>query len=364
MIVFVSMFVSPHTLPLGVALTQYDQVCFVNTAPLTDERKRMGYQVTDKRVSIYQYDDSPEKCQQLIDTADTVIFSAPFFHLLTTRLNQNKRTFLFHERIFKKGVLKWLDPRTYKLVRFCKYSRHKELYLLCAGENAAKDFKLLGFSAHKIFRFGYFPEIAPWGNKRLQKKTGEICNILWVGRMVGFKRPLMAVKALKGLESEFKLTMVGDGKLLSRVKQYAIRHNINILFTGNLDHKAVREKMYAADILLSTSNKGEGWGVVINEGMNCGCAIVCSDEIGCIHTLVNKKNAEIFQNNSIKSLRGKLLNARNGLTRLSKASIDTIKNSFNPDLAAERFISLCNKLPGKTIDFEDGLCSHVYHLQE
>ena len=53
MLVYISTFVSPHTLPLGIALTaHYRRVVFINTAQLTQERRQLGYQVSDPRVEI------------------------------------------------------------------------------------------------------------------------------------------------------------------------------------------------------------------------------------------------------------------------------------------------------------------------
>ena len=355
MIAFVVSFVSPHTLPLGKELVKYDDVVFINTIPLTEERRRMGYDVCDEKIVIYNYADNTEKCQEIIDNADCVIYASAFgFDVLNERINKNKLTLVMHERIFKKGIVKWLDPRTYELISFCRRVRNKDVHFLSIGKNAAKDFALLGFNKSKILEFGYFPELLSLENAK--KEKGNVCNILWVGRMVDFKRPVLAIRAAKELPKSFHLTMIGDGKLFSKAKDYAARNNIDVTFMGNVQRKEVIAKMCEADILLSTSDKGEGWGVVINEGMNCGCAIVCSDEIGCMGSLATAENAVPFKSRSLSSLTKAIVYADTESEKLSEAAINTIKNEFNPSVAADRLHRFVNSGTG----FESGVCSRVY----
>ena len=360
MIVFIVSFVSPHTLPLGKELSKYQDVVFINTIALTEERRKMGYDIKDENVKIYNLYKKPEICRDLINKADCVVFAGSFgFGILESRLKENKLTFLMNERIFKKGIIKWLDKRTYELLSLCKSVKEKNVYLLSLGENSAKDFKLLGFNVDKIYRFGYFPEPEKI-IRRTEKKDGA-CNILWVGRMVGFKRPILAMKAMKGLPDKYKLTMIGDGALYEKAKNYAKKNKLNVEFCGNKDHHFVIEKMRISDILLSTSNKGEGWGAVINEGMNCGCAVVCSYDIGCAGALANCNNSKIFKGNSASSVRRALLEAEKALTSLSSNAQDTIEQQFNPTIAAERLHKLSEAiLNGETDVYNEGICSKSF----
>lgn len=360
MIVFIVPFVSPHTLPLGKELAKYQETIFINTIALTEERRHMGYDITDENVKMYNLYNEYKLCMKLIDEAECVIFACSFgFDVLKNRLRENKLIFIMHERIFKKGIIKWLDKRTFELLRFCKTVRKKNVYLLSLGEKAAKDFKLLGFNEKKIFRFGYFPATEKM-IERL-KKNEDTCNILWVGRMVGFKRPILAIKAMKGLPENYKLTMIGDGVLYKKVKKYAKRNSINVEFYGNKEHEFVINKMREADILLSTSNKGEGWGAVINEGMNCGCAIVCSTEIGCADTLVNPNNSIMFKGNLASDVRIALLEAKKNIDVLSSKAQDTIEKAFNPTVAAERFLQLVSEISnGVTDTYSEGICSKSF----
>ena len=120
MLVYISAFVSPHTLPFGIEISKYySRVVYVNTMELTQERKEMGYDVTDRRVEIRTLSDDPQGCRRLIDEAKDVILAGTHFDLVAYRIRVGKRVFITHERILKKGVIKLLDPRTWNVAKFC-----------------------------------------------------------------------------------------------------------------------------------------------------------------------------------------------------------------------------------------------------
>ena len=354
MIVFVVSFISPHTLPLGRALSAYSEVAFVNTMPLTEERRQLGYDVNDEKIKVYNYFDDADECSKIIDSAECVIFAGAFgFDVLKNRLAENKLTLLMNERIFKKGPVKLLDPRTYELARFCRQVRGKNVGLLAIGNNSALDFARLGFPRERIFEFGYFPEPLGKSNKPL---STDKCHIVWVGRMVDFKRPLLALRAMRRLPERYTMTMIGRGKLFAKVSSYAARYTPRVDLRAEATHTEVIDAMAAAHILLSTSDKGEGWGAVVNEGMDSGCAVVCSDEIGCFGTLARRDNASIFKSHSLPSLVQAINEADARFSELSKKSLQTINEEFNPTVAAERLFALISE--GR--EAERGVCSRVF----
>lgn len=340
MLVFISAFVSPHTLPLGIALLKYvNRVVFINTEKLTEERKQMGYHVTDSRIEIRDYVKDKTGCQKLINDAKDVILAGMDFNLVAQRIQEGKRVFIAYERVLKKGVVKLLDPRTWKIVRFCFRVRNKPVYLLAIGDYAARDFRLLGFNSRKIYRFGYFPQSGIYTQEQLSRSGGK-CRILWVGRFVGFKRPLMAIKAFRTMEADFSLTMAGSGRLLAKAEQYAKKYGVPVEFLGTISHQEVEKQMLKSHILLSTSHRGEGWGAVVNEGMNRGCAVVCARAIGCAGSLATRDNAVLFKTHSIKDLRRALIKAAEEKDRLSLKGYETVRTRFNAEVAAQRLAAL------------------------
>ena len=289
--------------------------------------------------------------------AKAVILAGADFHLVKTRIQIGKPVFIAHERLLKKGMVKLLDPRTWRIAKFCRSVRNKPVYLLAIGDNAAKDFRLLGFDSQNIYRFGYFPQVNAYTPGQLQK-SGDKCRILWVGRFVAFKRPLMALKAFRGMDDSFTLTMAGSGVLQSKAENYAKKHGITVTFLGNIPAGEVETQMLENHILLSTSHKGEGWGAVINEGMNRGCAVVCTRQIGCVGTLATEENAVLFNTYSIRSLCNALKEAACRQQELGKKGYDTVTQEFNAEVAAQRFVSLAEN-NGKST-WATGLCSKVF----
>lgn len=79
MIVFIVSFISPHTLPLGKELAKYQDVVFINTIALTEERRKLGYDIKDDNVKIYNLYSEPEVCMNLTDTAECSCFCNDFW---------------------------------------------------------------------------------------------------------------------------------------------------------------------------------------------------------------------------------------------------------------------------------------------
>ena len=128
--------------------------------------------------------------------------------------------------------------------------------------------------------------------------------------------------------------------------------------------------MEKADIYLFTSDFNEGWGAVLNESMNSGCAVVASHAIGSVPFLIkNGENGLIYENGNQKQLEGKvelLLRDEEFRKKLAVNAYQSIVNVWSADVAAKRFITLCNSLlKGEPVDtlFAEGPCSKATILK-
>jgi len=121
--------------------------------------------------------------------------------------------------------------------------------------------------------------------------------------------------------------------------------------------------MEKADIFLFTSDYNEGWGAVLNESMNSGCAVVASHAIGSVPFLIrDNKNGLIYRNGDNEDLFQKvkyLIENPKERERIGRNAYFTLKELWNADLAAERFLSLVEDLmhQNKSTRFSDGPCS-------
>ena len=115
-----------------------------------------------------------------------------------------------------------------------------------------------------------------------------------------------------------------------------------------MNYKAIREYMEQANIYLFLSNHEEGWGVVLNEAMNSGCAVVANRSAGSVpYLLKNKYNGVTFVNGHLHALKRKvyrLCRDRNMRELLGWNAYKTIEDSWNPQQAVNNFVELCEAL--------------------
>lgn len=122
---------------------------------------------------------------------------------------------------------------------------------------------------------------------------GAVCKrLLWVGRLTGVKDPSLAcdvLRKLRDVDSEWRLTVVGDGPLMTSVRADAERDGLAhaIDFMGSLDRTAVADCMRGHSVLLSTS-RFEGVSRVLLESVACGTPVVCTSEADPAATVVDQ----------------------------------------------------------------------------
>ena len=121
-------------------------------------------------------------------------------------------------------------------------------------------------------------------------------------------------------------------------------------------------------VTIKTSDKGEGWGAVLNEAMNSACAVVANSVIGSVPFLVNEdKNGEIY-NGSFRDLYTKvdiLLNNKEKCKVLGMNAYNTITKEWSPRIAAERISELSESLLKKSgkLLYKSGPCSKAEFIK-
>ena len=133
----------------------------------------------------------------------------------------------------------------------------------------------------------------------------------------------------------------------------------------------VRGHMEKSEIFFFTSDRGEGWGAVLNESMNSACAVVASHAIGSVPFLIdNGENGLIYKDGDIDDLYKKikgLLDNPEERKRLSKNAYLTMVNEWNANNAAQKFSVLSERVLNgeECIDlFESGVCSKAEVLKD
>ncbi len=146
--------------------------------------------------------------------------------------------------------------------------------------------------------WGYF--VAPGKADQPSTVSSNPTRILWVGRMLDWKRVGTLIQALP---DSMVLDLYGHGPDEPHLRNLA-SHKANVHFHGFLPIEQVRGLMHSHDLYILPSDGGEGWGAVLNEALEEGMAVLASLESGSGATILPP--AKLFQAGDAKELLSKL----------------------------------------------------------
>lgn len=268
------------------------------------------------------------------------------------RLSSGKSLIRYSERLYKEGQWKAVSPRG--LIK--KYKDHtryrkKPVYLLCSGAYVPSDFHIVRAYPGKMLKWGYFPETRHYDIDKLMGEK-KPASILWAARFLDWKHPEDALKCacyLKQKGLSFHMNIVGDGEQRKSVDSLMEKYQLSdcVTLMGYRTPEEVRALMEQTDIYLATSDRKEGWGAVINEAMNSGCAVVASHMMGAAPYLIRQgENGVIYKSGDVSQLCQaveRLLLNRELCKKLGIAAIAAIEEVWNAEKAAENLINFCEK---------------------
>ena len=356
-LIFVSNYFNHHQQPMSDRLYQLCKMqggsyTFMQTEPMEEERVRMGWgEVFQNTPYLACFWENPEQYQRMIDEADAVIFGGTDDEsYIQNRLKKGAPVWRYSERLYKSGRYKFVSPRGL-CKKFLDHTRYgiSRVYLLCAGAYVAGDFRLVLAYPGKKYRFGYFPACKNYDlNVLMEKKTSRqqgVVTLFWAARMIDWKHPevvLNLAAALKKNGYAFRLLMAGGGELEDSMHELAKTLQVEdvVSFLGNQNPEVVRRYMEESDIYLATSDSGEGWGAVINEAMNSGCAVVANRFMGAAPYLIRHgENGFMYRNRQegeLFSCVKQLMDEPALRERVGRAAYETIDVEWNSKVAADR----------------------------
>lgn len=363
-VVFVSNYFNHHQLSFCDALYELleGSFCFLQTQPMEEERVKMGWQAEERPYVRYvqpggtttggpealmgrnpDEETAGHEWRHLLLTADVVIFGGcDDESYIRERLAAGKPIFRYNERLYKEGQWKAISPRGL-LQKYKDHTRYRKapVYFLCAGAYVPCDLGIIHAYPEKMLRFGYFPETREYapGEPFSRKKKG---SILWAARMIDWKHPELVVKIAAYLkELPFHITMIGGGELEEEVHRLAEELGVTdkITFAGFRSPEEVRAAMEESEIYLVTSDRKEGWGAVVNEAMNSGCAVVADHMIGAAPWMIRQReNGILYHDGCEQQLQeyvAELLQDPAECRRLGEAAQQTVRTEWNARTAAE-----------------------------
>lgn len=374
-VAFVSNYLNHHQIPFCQAFSSMEDVSFtfIQVYDMEEERVNMGWGIDlgDYPFAM-AYSDDPDRAKKIILDYDVVLFGGVDDEsYIEPRLEKGGFTIRISERIYKEGQWKFISPRGLKK----KYHDHiryskKDVYLLCAGGYVASDFALIHAYPDKMFTWGYFPAVKEYNiDEVIAARKSDQVHFLWAGRMIDWKHPDYALYAFtKVLDDgvDARLTMIGDGplrhELIDRVNKHGLSDKVE--FPGFMEPSKVREYMHSADIYLFTSDFKEGWGAVLNEAMNEGCAVIAGSGIGAVPTMLSDGyNGCVYRDGNVfelGELAVKLAKDQTLRVTLGRNAYESMINIWNPVVAASNLRTLIKGLlagEDMTHAFTSGPCS-------
>ncbi len=174
---------------------------------------------------------------------------------------------------------------------------------LAIGSHNAAHYRGWGVPDARLFAMPYAVDDAAFAAKaaaaapqqaalRAELGIGARPVVLFVGKLMGRKRPLDALEALAGLDGpalarDPVLVIAGDGALRGaverRIAELELHARVRLLGFRN---QGELPALYGLAEVLIIPSETEPWGLVVNEAMAAGTAVLASDEVGSAADLV------------------------------------------------------------------------------
>ena len=311
--------VSPHQLPLARELAKrlgVDNYRYVTQNRVSKARLQCGWH-DEEEPWILTDSEYPHEVRSMLESCDVLMCGVRDFPLFEIRAERRLPTFYVSERWFKPirlyrffnlkvpGWFRMMRPSYFKMAYRMRRLLREDIpfYYLPCGVHAATDMARIvgwhrpvfsmavpGASCEKIRLWGYFVA-ATSGRSGHELSRQDILNVLWVGRMLDWKRVdtlVHAVARLQRIGITMKLTLVGDGPERTRLEGLSKGLPISFLSSQPIGH--IRTLMREHDVYVLSSDAGEGWGGALNEALEEGMYAIGTYEAGASATMLKKSD--------------------------------------------------------------------------
>ena len=207
-------------------------------------------------------------------------------------------------------------------------------------------------------------------------------DIIFAGRFIPLKHPEYMIRLAADLKKLWEegqskedteaafpqvlIHMAGSGQMEEELRQMAkdLQVEEEVIFYGFQSPAAVRDRMEQSHIMVFPSNHLEGWGAVVNEAMNSGCAVVACEQAGAVPYLIkNGENGFIFKKDYKELLQEVTELVKNPELRLrmAKAANETITTCWNAKRAALELLRVIKEVQksGKLVPAKEGPLSRA-----
>ena len=304
--------------------------------------------------------------------ADVMVFGACPREILEARAAAGKLTMVASERLLKRRHhrLRTLDPRYSAYVRSLRVrTASPVVHALAIGYYAPHDLRVLKAFDDRVWKWGYFTEV---GEELPQEPANSNVKVLWVGRMLKWKRVDLLLRALASAKDSgipLECTIVGTGPEKDQLVHLSERLRLGpecLVFRDPIAPELVRQKMRESDIYVLSSDRGEGWGAVAGEAMAEGCVLIANEQAGAARELiVDGVTGFLFRDGDVGQLASLLIRVGSDADlrmRVRASAWNLVNTVWSPSVAAERVVTLCRGLLGlgPLPHYLQGPCSRVH----
>lgn len=213
-------------------------------------------------------------------------------------------------------------------------------YFMAIGTNNKEFYLRRGVSFEKIGSMPYCVDNHFFQNhsanidinetKKKYDLIPEIPVLIYSGKLIKRKYADLLVDAYIKIKGEKPyLLIVGDGELMPDLTQKVVQNKLDrVKLLGFRNQKELTQLYKISDIFILPAIN-ETWGLVVNEAMNLGCAIITTDRVGSGRDLVkNDVNGVIvpaLNETALTAAIEKCLNNKNYVS-MGKNSLEMINN--------------------------------------
>jgi glycosyltransferase involved in cell wall biosynthesis len=358
-ITFISNYINHHQIPFTDACYELcPGFSFIQTEAMEQERIAMGWHTEGTSLPyVHCLYEEEALCRKLVMESDILIAGwSDREDLIQERLRGGKPVIRISERLYREGQWKAVSPRGL-LQKYKDHTRYRKdrVYLLCAGAYVPSDFHIIRAYPGKMYRWGYFPETRHYPEEMLlNMKYGDgRLHIVWAGRFIPLKHPEYMIRLAAFLKANstagFHIHMAGSGEMEESLKAMAKEEKVEdvLTFYGFLPPERVREIMEKCHIHVFTSNHLEGWGAVVNESMNSGCAVVANVEAGAVPSLIVPGKNGMIYNRSFEEMASQVLylfSHKEERQNMGRAAYETITGLWNAEHGAKELIRFAGEI--------------------
>lgn len=316
---------SPHQMPYIVKILndeRVDTVVIVMDKAVSEERVKMGWTFGDytglDRCEIHIapshdtiehiFNERKNESVHLFSgirgfafVYDAFVRSLKYNGLHRSMITERPNTFAFGRANGKPLWLHWLrwklqDGKNMKAVES----------VFAMGEDAARFFQSVN-NDWKVFPFGYCTSAKNYAEGSAM--TGGP-RISFVGSLSWRKSVdtllISTMLAIKFGIKSFDVELIGDGPERKKLEEYCQQYNLDcVKFLGTQKQDDVPRLLASRDVLVLPSIY-DGWGAVVNEGLQQGLYVICSDKCGAKDLLLDSRIGAVFHGGDAKDLAEKL----------------------------------------------------------